>query len=189
MNITLFVVTMLIPVVFLLILFAWLIPISLIVSAAAAKVAVTPLDLISMRLRGTDPHSIVKAAIRLKQAGIEPEPDKPGKAPEPEEYDGDDEEMLELIRLEKEEQTPNALHILEAHRLAGGNPELLVSGLIEAKKRNIELTFKDAAAINLGDGNIVRVVAALEEARKRNVELDIKKAIQIEISSADKKRR
>jgi len=189
MNITLFVVLMLIPVIFLLILFVWLIPISLIVTAAAAKVAVTPFDLIGMRLRGVAPHSIIKAAIRLKQAGIEPEPDKPGKAPEPEEYEGDDEEMLELIRLEKEDKNPNPLHILEAHHLAGGNPELLVNGLIEAKKRNIELTFKDAAAIELGGGNIVRVVAALEEARKRNVELDIKKAIQIEIANADKKHR
>lgn len=181
MDITLLVFMMLIPVVFLLILFVWLMPISLIVSAAAAKVAVTPLDLIGMRMRGIDPHSIIKAVIRLKQAGIEPEPFNPG-TPEPEEYDGDDEEMLDLIRLEKEERNPRPLHILEAHSLAGGNPELLVNGLIEAKKRNIELTFKDAGAIELGGGNIVRVVAALEEARKRNFELDIKKAIEIELT-------
>ncbi len=181
MNITLFVFVMIIPVVFLLILFGWLMPISLIVSAAAAKVAVTPFDLIGMRLRGIDPHPIIKAAIRLKQAGIEPEPNNPG-TPEPEEYDGDDEEMLDLIRLEKEERNPTPLRILESHRLAGGNPELLANGLIEAKKRNIELTFKDAGTIEMGGGNIVRVVAALEEARKRNVELDIKKAIEIELT-------
>jgi len=186
MNITLFLVTMLIPVIFLLILFGWLMPISLIVSAAAAKVAVSPFDLIGMRLRGIDPHSIIKAAIRLKQAGIEPKPDKPGKTPEPEEYDGDDEELQDLLRIEREEQNPSPLHVLEAHRLAGGNPELLVNGLIEAKKRNIELTLKDAATIELGGGNIVRVVAALEEARKRNVELDIKKAIEIELTRKTK---
>ncbi|PKL50200.1 MAG: hypothetical protein CVV42_04215 [Candidatus Riflebacteria bacterium HGW-Riflebacteria-2] len=193
MEIAMLVFALLIPVIFLLILFGWLMPISLIVSAAAAKVAVTPLDIIGMRLRSVNPHTIVKAAIRLKQAGIEPGPDqseqKPKEQPQQETYDGDDEEMLELIRLEAADKNPQPLHRLEAHYLAGGNPEKLVNSLIEAKKRKIDLPFTIACSVDLRGGNIMRLLAALEEARKRNVELDLNKAVQIEISIAEKERK
>lgn len=182
MEITILAFALLIPVIFLLILFGWLMPVSLIISAAAAKVQVTPLDLIGMRFRGVNPHTVVKAVIRLKQAGIEPEPDKPGNQPQPEKYDGNDEEMLDLIRIEAFYHNPPTLHRLEAHQLAGGNPDQVANGLIEAKKRKISLAFKDACSIDIGGGNVIRVVAALEEARKRNVELDIDKAISIELA-------
>lgn len=186
MEITVLIFALLIPTIFLLVLFGWLMPVALIISAAAAKVPVTPLDLIGMRFRGVNPHAVVKAAIRLKQAGIEPKPDKPGNQPQPEKYDGDDEEMLELIRLEAAQQNPQPLHILEAHHLAGGNPDQLVTGLIDAKKRNIKLSFNEASLIDLGGGSILRVIAALEEARKRNVELDIKRAVSVELALSKK---
>ncbi len=192
MNITLFVFLMMVPVVFLLILFGWLMPVSLIISAAAAKVAVMPFDLIGMRLRGVNPHVIVKAASRLKQAGIEPESAKPKNEPEAKQHnqeaDIEDEEILELMRLEAADQNPQPLHILEAHHLAGGNPEQLANGLIEAKKRKIELSFNEASVIDLGGGNILRVVAALEEARRRNTELSVKRATEIELASAKNRR-
>lgn len=47
---------------------------------------------------------------------------------------------------------------LESHHLAGGRVDRLVSALIKARKAHVELSYADAAEIDLAGGNILEVL-------------------------------
>ena len=60
---------------------------------------------------------------------------------------------------------------LEAHYLAGGNIENVVTALVMAKFANIDLTFKMATAFDLAGKDVVQAVK--EKAKNKEKSLDI----------------
>ncbi len=86
------------------------------------------LDLLGMSFRKVSPKVIVRSKIMAVQAGL------------------DDDEVI----------TSKAL---EAHYLAGGNVPLVIRALIAAKKaKTIQLTFREATAIDLAGRNVLESV-------------------------------
>lgn len=120
MDLTFILIILAVPLTSLVIIF-YLVPISLIVKAARARLQVLPTNLIGMRLRNVDPYAIVLPAIKLIEAEVEL----------------DDHEKADL------------LVTLEAHNLAGGDVSRVVAALIEAKRRQHPLTIKQAMTIDL----------------------------------------
>ena len=89
---------------------------------------ITIWDLIGMKFRKVKPEVIVKSKIMAVQAGLTEDPDMTSKA-------------------------------LEAHYLARGDVPLVVRSLIAAKKAKIiDLTFRQACAINLAGRNVLEAV-------------------------------
>lgn len=99
----------------------WLVPVTLIIKGLTAGIAITPLQIIGMRLRGADPHIIVNSAVALIMS----------KAPL------SDYEKSKLILL------------YESHFLAGGNVARVTAAMIEALHREETLTLQQAFAIDL----------------------------------------
>ncbi len=86
------------------------------------------MDMVAMTFRKVNPAVIVRTKIMAVQAGID----------------------------ESEGMTSRAL---EAHYLAGGNVPLVVQALIAANKaKTIQLTFREATAIDLAGRNILEAV-------------------------------
>lgn len=85
-------------------------------------------DLLGMSFRKVNPKVIVRSKIMAVQAGLLEDDDIPTKA-------------------------------LEAHYLAGGNVPLVIRALIAAKKaKTIQLTFREATAIDLAGRNVLEAV-------------------------------
>ncbi len=103
----------------------WFIPMSLIIKAMASSLQVTPIMIIGMRMRSVDPYLIVENAIQLKHLKLE-----------------------ELAGRENEIPA-----LLEAHYLSGGNVKRLIAALIEAKNRDEQLSFSEAAKIDMEISN------------------------------------
>jgi len=99
----------------------WLVPVTLIIKGLTAGIAITPLQIIGMRLRGVNPHLIVNSAIAIIMA----------KVP--------------LSDYEKN----NLLTTLESHLLAGGNVARVTAAMIEALHREETLTLNEAFAIDI----------------------------------------
>ncbi|MFG0283841.1 MAG: flotillin-like FloA family protein [Phycisphaerales bacterium JB039] len=55
-----------------------------------------------------------------------------------------------------------SLDALEIHALAGGDPEAVVTALVEARRRGMEAEFDDAAGLDLAGCDVIAVVRAGE---------------------------
>ncbi len=112
---------MILPEILALLFLIWYLRITLILKGREAKVQVTPIMVIGMRIRGVNPDLVILNAIKLLQAGLD----------------------FQLKRRE------DLIHTLEAHCLAGGNVKRVTAALLEARNRGEELSLKRACAIDL----------------------------------------
>ncbi len=95
--------------------------ISVMIEALASGVAITPIELLAMRLRQVPAHHVVRAVIRLVKANCG--------------YD--------------QKSHPELIQIFEAHYLAGGNVDRVVAALVAAKRENVGLSLNEAMAKDL----------------------------------------
>jgi uncharacterized protein YqfA (UPF0365 family) len=107
-----------------LVLFFYIIPVNLWITAIFSGVRVNLLELVMMRLRRVPPGLIVNAMILATKAGI------------------------------KDVSTT----LLETHYLAKGNLVGVIKALIVADKANLEMSFKQAAAIDLAGRDVLEAV-------------------------------
>ncbi len=121
MNTLTIMMLMIVPEILLLLFLIWYLRLPLIVKGIEAKLRITPMMLIGMRLRKINPDMIVLNAIKLKKAGINLELDQP----------------------------EDLIFIFEAHCLAGGNVARVTAALLEAQNRSEPLSLKQACAIDL----------------------------------------
>ena len=121
MNSITLILLMLLPELIIVLFLLWYLRLPLILKGQQAKLQVTPLMLIGMRMRQVNPDLIVLNAIKLRQAGID----------------------LQIG------QSEELLLILEAHCLAGGNVSRVTAALLEAKKRAEPLSLHQACSIDL----------------------------------------
>jgi uncharacterized protein YqfA (UPF0365 family) len=122
-----------IALIFLLLLF-YFVPIGLWITAIFSGVRVTIGELIGMRIRKVPPGVIVNALITATKAGLHGEDEADGR---------------------KRKLTSGDL---ETHFLAGGNVPNVIRALISADKANINLTFKQATAIDLAGRDVFEAV-------------------------------
>ncbi|HMJ70556.1 MAG TPA: flotillin-like protein FloA [Cyclobacteriaceae bacterium] len=122
-----------ISLIFLLLLF-YFVPIGLWITALFSGVRVTIGELIGMRIRKVPPGVIVNSLITATKAGLHGEDSADGK---------------------KRKLTSSDL---ETHFLAGGNVPNVIRALISADKANINLTFKQATAIDLAGRDVFEAV-------------------------------
>ena len=99
------------------------VPVGLWISALAAGVNISLVNLVGMRIRRVAPRFIVLPLIKGTKAGL---------------------------RL--------SVNQLEAHYLAGGNVDNVVDALIAAHRAQIDLSFEQAAAIDLAGRNVLEAV-------------------------------
>lgn len=114
--------------------FLYFVPINLWITAQFSGVRVGLLELVFMRIRKVPPSIIVNSLITATKAGLELQDEKTrgGRA------------------LKTQE--------LETHYLAGGNVPQVITALISADKANINLTFKQATAIDLAGRDVFEAV-------------------------------
>ena len=115
--------------------FLYFVPVNLWITARFSFVKVGLLELVFMRIRKVPPSIIVNSLITATKAGV--------TIP-------DDENSEERRQLKTQE--------LEAHYLAGGNVPQVIKALISADKANIDLTFKQATAIDLAGRDVFEAV-------------------------------
>jgi uncharacterized protein YqfA (UPF0365 family) len=104
-------------------LFFYFIPVGLWISAIAAGVKISLLNLVGMRLRRVIPTHIISPMIKSHKAGLD-------------------------VTTEQ----------LETHYLAGGNVDRVVDALIAAQRAEIDLSFKQATAIDLAGRDVLEAV-------------------------------
>jgi len=103
--------------------FFYFIPVGLWISAIAAGVKISLLNLVGMRLRRVIPTHIISPMIKSHKAGLD-------------------------VTTEQ----------LETHYLAGGNVDRVVDALIAAQRAEIDLSFKQATAIDLAGRDVLEAV-------------------------------
>lgn len=114
--------------------FLYFVPVNLWITAIFSGVRVGLLELVFMRIRKVPPSIVVNSLITATKAGLMTQ----------------DEEGGTKRQLKTQE--------LEAHYLAGGNVPQVIRALISADKANIELTFKQATAIDLAGRDVFEAV-------------------------------
>ncbi len=114
--------------------FLYFVPVNLWITAIFSGVRVGLLELVFMRIRKVPPSIIVNSLINATKAGLMTI----------------DEEGGSKRQFKTQE--------LEAHYLAGGNVPQVITALISADKANIELTFKQATAIDLAGRDVFEAV-------------------------------
>ena len=115
-------------------LFLYFVPVNLWITAVFSQVRVSLLELVFMRIRKVPPSVIVNSLITATKAGL---------------------------KIAEEEDTPRRslkTSDLETHYLAGGNVPQVIRALISADKANIDLTFKQATAIDLAGRDVFEAV-------------------------------
>ncbi|WP_425390157.1 flotillin-like protein FloA [Ekhidna sp.] len=114
--------------------FLYFVPVNLWITAIFSGVRVGLLELVFMRIRKVPPSIVVNSLITATKAG--------------------------LTIQETEESAPRQLKTqeLETHYLAGGNVPQVIKALISADKANINLTFKQATAIDLAGRDVFEAV-------------------------------
>ncbi len=121
MNLISVVFLMILPEILAVLFLIWYLRITLILKGREAKVQVTPMMVIGMRIRGVNPDLVILNAIKLLQAGLD-------------------------FQLQRRE---DLIYTFEAHCLAGGNVNRVTAALLEARNRGEELSLKRACAIDL----------------------------------------
>lgn len=114
--------------------FLYFVPINLWITAIFSGVRVGLLELVFMRIRKVPPSIIVNSLITATKAGLTVQ-----------------EDGAETRRKLKASD-------LETHYLAGGNVPQVIKALISADKANINLTFKQATAIDLAGRDVFEAV-------------------------------
>lgn len=114
--------------------FLYFVPVNLWITAIFSNVRVGLPELVFMRIRKVPPSIVVNSLITATKAG--------------------------LTIKEDDGSTPRQLKTqeLETHYLAGGNVPLVIKALISADKANINLTFKQATAIDLAGRDVFEAV-------------------------------
>ncbi len=114
--------------------FLYFVPVNLWITAIFSNVRVSLIELILMRIRKVPPSIVVNSLITATKAGLTIQED-----------DGETKRQLKTQEL-------------ETHYLAGGNVPLVIKALISADKANINLTFKQATAIDLAGRDVFEAV-------------------------------
>lgn len=114
--------------------FLYFVPVNLWITAIFSGVRVGLLELVFMRIRKVPPSIIVNSLITATKAGLTIE-----------ETEGAPKRQLKT-------------QDLETHYLAGGNVPQVIKALISADKANIQLTFKQATAIDLAGRDVFEAV-------------------------------
>ena len=114
--------------------FLYFVPVNLWITAIFSGVRVGLLELVFMRIRKVPPSIVVNSLITATKAGLMTQ----------------DDEDTPRRQLKTQE--------LEAHYLAGGNVPQVIRALISADKANIDLTFKQATAIDLAGRDVFEAV-------------------------------
>ncbi len=116
--------------------FLYFVPINLWITAIFSGVRVGLLELVFMRIRKVPPSIVVNSLITATKAGLTISEDIPGS----------------------DERRKLKASDLETHYLAGGNVPQVIKALISADKANINLTFKQATAIDLAGREVFEAV-------------------------------
>ena len=116
--------------------FLYFVPVNLWITAIFSGVRVGLLELVFMRIRKVPPSLIVNAMITATKAGLKVQ------------EGSDDPETKRDIKSQD----------LETHYLAGGNVPQVIRALISADKANINLTFRQATAIDLAGRDVFEAV-------------------------------
>lgn len=114
----------------------YFIPVGLWITAQVSSVRVGLFELFFMRIRKVPPGIVVNSLITATKAGLKIQ---------------DDENDSTVRRVLKTQD-------LETHYLAGGNVPTVIKALISADKANIDLTFKQATAIDLAGRDVFEAV-------------------------------
>ncbi|MEQ6167875.1 MULTISPECIES: flotillin-like protein FloA [unclassified Ekhidna] len=114
--------------------FLYFVPVNLWITAIFSGVRVGLLELVFMRIRKVPPSIVVNSLITATKAGLTIQ-----------ETDGSEPRQLKTQEL-------------ETHYLAGGNVPQVIKALISADKANINLTFKQATAIDLAGRDVFEAV-------------------------------
>lgn len=115
--------------------FLYFVPVNLWITAIFSGVRVGLLELVFMRIRKVPPSIIVNSLITATKAGLTVQED----------------ESVDVRRKLKSSD-------LETHYLAGGNVPTVIKALISADKANIDLTFRQATAIDLAGRDVFEAV-------------------------------
>ncbi|WP_370089056.1 flotillin-like protein FloA [Ekhidna sp.] len=110
------------------------IPVGLWITAQVTNVRVGLFELFFMRIRKVPPSIIVNSLITATKAG------------------------LKITEVEGDAKRDLRTQDLETHYLAGGNVPQVIKALISAEKANINLTFKQATAIDLAGRDVFEAV-------------------------------
>lgn len=114
--------------------FLYFVPVNLWITAIFSGVRVGLLELVFMRIRKVPPSIVVNSLITATKAG------------------------LTILEDDGTTKRPLKTQELETHYLAGGNVPLVIKALISADKANIDLTFKQATAIDLAGRDVFEAV-------------------------------
>ena len=114
--------------------FLYFVPVNLWITAQFSGVRIGLLELVFMRVRRVPPSIVVNSLITATKAGLTIKDD--------------------VHTSSRKLQGPD----LETHYLAGGNVLQVITALISAEKANIELTFKQATAIDLAGRDVFEAV-------------------------------
>lgn len=114
--------------------FLYFVPVNLWITAIFSGVRVGLLELVFMRIRKVPPSIVVNSLITATKAG------------------------LTIQETEDSPARPLKSQELETHYLAGGNVPQVIKALISADKANINLTFKQATAIDLAGRDVFEAV-------------------------------
>ena len=114
--------------------FLYFVPVNLWITAQFSGVQIGLLEIIFMRVRRVPPSIIVNSLITATKAGLTIKDD--------------------AHTSDRKLQGPD----LETHYLAGGNVPQVITALISAEKANIDLTFKQATAIDLAGRDVFEAV-------------------------------
>lgn len=114
--------------------FLYYIPVGLWITAQVTSVRVGLFELFFMRIRKVPPSIIVNSLITATKAG------------------------LSIKEVEGEKRRHLRTQDLETHYLAGGNVPQVIRALISADKANIDLTFRQATAIDLAGRDVFEAV-------------------------------
>ncbi|MFK7952358.1 MAG: flotillin-like protein FloA [Ekhidna sp.] len=134
MDLSILTVVMVVIGVIVLFILLYYIPVGLWITAQVTNVRVGLFELFFMRIRKVPPSVIVNSLITATKAG------------------------LSVQQEEGEERRQLKTQDLETHYLAGGNVPQVIRALISADKANIDLTFKQATAIDLAGRDVFEAV-------------------------------
>ena len=112
--------------------FLYFIPVNLWITAVFSGVRISILELVFMRIRKVPPGAIVNSLITATKAGLN-------------------------IKEDNQQRQLQASD-LETHYLAGGNVPQVIKALISAEKANINLSFRQATAIDLAGRDVFEAV-------------------------------
>ena len=134
MDNTLGILFLLVGLIVVLSIFLYFVPLNLWITAVFSGVKVSIFELIFMRIRKVPPNVVVNALITATKAGLRVK-------------DGGNVKPRHLTTAD-----------LETHYLAGGNVPVVIKALISAEKANIDLSFKQATAIDLAGRDVFQAV-------------------------------